>query len=186
MSPMQQPFVQFQIGYAANSASAVTDADTSITDVYVQYEAGPLGVYAGSVKQDAATSVAKKDFTAIGIKYDLGMAKVGFTMSQGDASATTNEDDTKTTMLSVAVPVGSGLTAHLVYGKAELENNTDAEGTGYTVALTKALSKRTTVYGAYTNTKSEANGKFAMTGVTAPATNGQDPSALTFGVAHSF
>jgi predicted porin len=176
---------QAQIGYRANGSADVTDGDDSITDIYVQYEAGPLGVYIGSTKEDAGTSVAKKDFTAIGVKYDFGMAKVGFTMSQADASATTNADDTKTTMVSLAVPVGSGLTAHLVYGKAELENNAGVEGSGYTVALTKAFSKRTTVYGAYTNTKSDANGSFSMTGVTAP-TAGEDPSALTFGVMHSF
>ena len=177
--------IQVSLGYRANGSADATDGDDAITDIYVQYEAGPLGVYVSSAKQDGATSVAERDFMAVGVKYDFGMASVGVTMSQADASATTNSDDVKTSMVSVAVPVGSGLKAHLVYAKAELENNAGVEGSGYTVAVTKAFSKRTTVYGAYTNTKSDTNGTFAMRGVSTPAA-GEDPSALTFGIVHSF
>jgi hypothetical protein len=62
---------------------------------------------------------------------------------------------------------------------------TAGEGKGYTVAVTKALSKRTTVYAAYTAITNQANATMSMVGTTA-GTAGLDPKATTVGISHTF
>lgn len=184
-SPTMSGF-SFQAGHATNNSTAVVDGKATISDIYLAYEQGPLGIYAGYTTQDGATSVAEKDFMTVGAKYDLGFMSLGYSYSQGDASATT-EEKTKTHIASAAVPLGNGFTAHAVLGSAKLDKTTNGDGSGYTLAVTKAMSKRTTLYGAYTSVNSDAGASFSMTGVTANTTTaGKDPSAITLGVSHSF
>lgn len=172
-----------QFGISNNNSSATADANDSITDIYVQYEAGPLGVYAGATEKDGA-GVGKTDFKAIGAKYNFGPVAVGYTYSVADAS-TANDNETKVHMLSAVYPLGNGLALHGVYAAAKLEGGNNQDGKGYTVALTKALSKRTSLYGAFTDTDAKTGAAFSMTGVTARGL-GVDTSAVTVGVSHSF
>lgn len=172
-----------QVGYTSNNSSATTDANDSITDFYVQYEAGALGVYAGVTEKDGV-GTGKTDFKAIGAKYNFGPIAVGYTYSASDAS-TSNDNETKTHMLSAVYPLGNGLAVHGVYAQAKLEGGNNQNGKGYTLALTKTLSKRTMLYGAYTDTNAESSATFGMTGVTAGGA-GVDLSAVTVGVSHSF
>jgi predicted porin len=178
-----------ELGYTLNTTSAATDAGTSTTDVYVKYVNGPLGIHFSNAQTAAATAVAETDFRAIGISYNAGFASFGLSTSKGDYSAT-DSASIKTTIASVKVPLAGGLAAHGVIGNAKSDSASNAKGSGYTFALTKALSKRTTVYGAYTSTESEAGAQFAMTGVTATNVSGyaagQDMSAVTIGISHSF
>ncbi len=177
--------VSFELGYAnANGSSAVADANSgNIADVFVQYESGPLGVYFGKTQKDAATAAAETDFMAFGVKYDFGTFSVGYTGSSADTDTGANK--TKTNVLSAKMPLGGGLALQGVYANASIEN-TSNKGSGVTVALTKALSKRTTVYGAYTSTESKG-GRYAMPLVTSPAADTTaDASALSVGISHSF
>jgi predicted porin len=191
-SPVMNGF-QIQVGFASGNAAAadgtavsITDAQADVTDVYVQYEQGPLGIYAGRAKKSNPVPATATDFQGIGAKYDFGFAAVGVTLSSADANFTTGKVDTM--VASAKVPLGAGLNAHAVYAQAEVAGTAQSEGSGYTLALTKALSKRTTVYGAYTTADSGANGKFAMTGVTLNTTSaaGVDQKAITLGINHSF
>ena len=66
-----------------------------------------------------------------------------------------------------------------------------AKGTGFTLAYAYALSKRTNLYASYATKRNNALATFGLnsssTKVMPPATApGSDPSALTFGVRHSF
>ncbi len=178
-----------EVGYTLNTTSAATDAGTSTTDVYLKYVNGPLSVHFSNAQTAAATAVEETDFRAVGIAYNAGFASFGLSTSKGDYSAT-NSNSIKTTIASVKVPLAGGMAAHGVIGSAKSDVASTAKGSGYTFALTKALSKRTTVYGAYTSTEAEAGAQFSMTGVTATNATGfaagQDMSAVTIGISHSF
>lgn len=174
-----------QIGRSTNANGAVADAGTELTGYSVTYDDGRLKAIAGKVKLNAATTVAERDFTAYGAAYDFGVASVGASYATGDVSTT---GDVKSTVkqASVKVPLGAGLAAHAVYAIAKDGTQATAgEGKGYTVAVTKALSKRTSVYAAYTDITNEANATMSMVGTTA-GTAGLDPKATTVGISHSF
>jgi len=174
-----------QIARSTNANGSTTDAGTEITGYSVTYDDGKLKFRAGQVKLAAATTVAERDFTAYGAAYDFGVASVGASYATGDVSTT---GDVKSTVkqASVRVPLGAGLAAHGVYSiTKDGTQATDGEGKGYTLALTKALSKRTSVYAAYTAITNQANATMAMIGTTA-GTAGLDPKATTVGISHTF
>jgi len=165
-----------EVGYS--NAAATTDATTdvtngTITSAAVKYEAGKLGVYAGTTSAKISASYDQTD-KFYGVKYDFGVASVGLgqrTVKGVDATENTNYGDLKSTMFSVAAPVpmlGAGVKAHLGYIKADssVANRTAttasssaigvADNKKTTYALTKAFSKRTTGYVAYINTNYDA------------------------------
>jgi predicted porin len=174
-----------QIGRSTNANGSTTDAGTEITGYSVTYDDGKLKLLAGQAKLNAATTVAKRDFTAYGAAYNFGAFSVGGSYATGDVSTT---GDVKSTVkqASVRVPLGAGLAAHGVYAITKDGTQASAgEGKGYTLAVTKALSKRTTVYAAYTSITNEANATMSMVGTTA-GTAGLDPKATTVGISHTF
>jgi predicted porin len=174
--------LSLELGFATNASTATTDAQTDISDVFLKYEKGPLKALIGNAKQNNATSTSKADFTAYGVSYDFGVASVGLSGSSADANLA---GDVKTTILSAKAPLGNGLAVHLVRGTASVSGVSNAEGSGTTIALTKAMSKRTTVYAGYTSVSSKSAATFTMTGVTAGALD-SDPTAMTVGISHSF
>ena len=174
-----------QIGRSTNANGSTTDAGTELTGYSVTYDDGKLKLIAGQVKLDAATTVAERDFTAYGAAYDFGAFTVGGSYAEGDVSTTGTVKST-VKQVSVRVPLGAGVSAHGVYAiTKDGTQATNGEGKGYTVALTKALSKRTTAYAAYTAVTNEANATMSMIGTTA-GTAGLDPRATTVGISHSF
>jgi predicted porin len=179
-----------EFGYTANANDSVTDAGTSITDLTVKYTNGPMAVYLGSSKQDNATAANKADFRTLGVSYNAGFASFGFTTSSADVrgGAANSAGRVKTSVASAKVPLSNGLAVHAVMANASESGVANAKGNGYTVALTKALSKRTTVYGGYTSSTSDSAAAFAMAGntLTGATTDGTDQSAVTIGVSHSF
>lgn len=175
-----------QVGRATNAAGTTTDANADQTSYHVKFEQGAFKAHVGYQKTDAATAVAERDFTAYGVSYDLGVAAVSYVYGEGDVS-TTGTVKSKGHVASVKVPLANGFAAHGVYAIAkDGAQAADGQGKGYTVALTKALSKRTTVYGAYTAVDNEASSSMTMTGATAPTAAGLDTKAITVGVNHSF
>ncbi len=175
-----------EIGYTANAETAVTDAGTSLTDVLLKYSNGPLTVLFGSTKGDNTTSATETDFRALGISYNAGFASFGYTTSSADVKDQTSR--VKTNVFSAKMPLANGLALHGVLANAKESGTAGAKGNGYTVAVTKALSKRTTVYGGYTSSTSDTAAAFAMVGntLTGATTDGTDQSAVTIGVSHSF
>ena len=175
-----------QIGRASNAAGATTDANTDQTSAHVKFEKGAFRLHAGYQKTDGATTAAERDFTAYGVSYDFGFAAVSYVYGEGDVS-TTGDVTNKGQVASVKIPLANGYAAHGVYATSKNgAQNTDNDGKGYTVALTKALSKRTTLYAAYTAVDNEANSSMVMTGTSAPGAAGGDTRATTLGVSHTF
>lgn len=175
-----------QIGRASNAAGSTTDANTDQTSYHVKFEKGALRLHAGYQKTDGATSVAERDFTAYGASYDLGFAAVSYVYGEGDTS-TTGDVKSKGQVASVKVPLSNGFAAHGVYATTKNgAQSSDNEGKSYTAMITKAFSKRTTMYAAYTTVDNQANSSMAVTGTTAPGTAGLDTKATTVGISHVF
>jgi general bacterial porin, GBP family len=177
-----------QAGWAsANNVGSTTDTSGDHKGALVGYDDGRLKLFAGFHKVDATAAAGDRDFRAFGAAYDLGYAQVGVTYAEGDVN-NANGADNKSTQGSVRVPLGNGFAAHAVYAVAkDGAQSTDGEGKGYTVGVTKALSKRTTLYAAYTAVDNEANAKMYMAGQgAAPATAGLDTKTMYVGLAHSF
>jgi len=177
-----------QVGFgSANNAGATTDTAGDQKGALVGYDDGRLKLFAGIHKVDATSTAGERDFTVYGAAYDLGYAQVGLTYAEGDVN-NTNEAKNKNTQGSVRVPLSAGFALHGVYAVAkDGAQATAGEGKGYTVGVSKALSKRTSLYAAYSAVDNEANAKMYMAGqVAAPATAGLDTKTTTIGLVHAF
>jgi GBP family porin len=187
-----------QVGYANPGASAtnaegtIAAATSSVVNsYYAQYVAGPASLYAGMESKKISTTYNQEQ-TVLGAKYNFGFATVGLTHSTADGSteSTKSTDEVKSTRLSVSAPVaalGKGITAHVVYFKDTTGDGSSALGTnsaetapvalnendGYTLALTKAFSPRTTAYVFYKDQD------YKLTSVA-------DTKTLGVGIRHSF
>ena len=132
-----------------------------------------------------ATNTAVRSQTAMtyGGSYDLGMAKLSFTMSkvEGAGATATVESVNKTRQYSVRVPVGA---YELVASTGGLKRttsgaiNNDFKGSFYGVNYN--MSKRTVAY-VYTGSEKDA----AVTAVSATAANYKDTKSVV-GLRHSF
>lgn len=184
-SPVIKGF-QVVAGRATNNVGATTDANTTQNGVAIRYQNGPIKAGLGYQKNDGA-GFAKKDTTTAGVAYDFNVASVGVAYARGDNS-TTADVTSSSTVASVRVPLSASYAAHAVY--AQTENGASAsnnKGHGYTLALTNALSKRTTLYAAYSKVNNQANSSMAMFNATsAPTAAGIDTQSFGLGINHSF
>jgi predicted porin len=177
---------QFQIGYTSGNTNAnTTDSKAEQQGVSFAYNSGPLRVVGGTHKAKGTSGPLDRDLTAFGAQYDFGVVSVGAFMSKADLNLS---GDAKYQSVSARMPLGDGLAVHGVYQAAKISGAANNKGSGYTLALTKAMSKRTTLYAAYTDVDNKSAGQFTMygtTGTNTPAA-GRDPSAFTVGIAHTF
>jgi predicted porin len=154
---------QLQAGYAsANSAPSsstglITEATTGdITSYMVSYVAGPLRAYAAQQEKKADLATNDSDETVFGLAYDAGFASFGVARQSGDVDATKGYTQTNYT---VAVPVkalGSGVKVHAGYLVSEDDKASNNDITTTRLAITKALSKRTTVYAAFSSADNDS------------------------------
>lgn len=183
ISPVFNGF-QIDAGFSSGNAStAIADGNVAETSILVSYKVGNLGVYAGQHGVDGVT-VAKKDYRALGVRYDFGMAAVGVLLAKGDPESASDSLDRTNTIITVNAPLGGGLTAHASKMNSKIQDSA-FKASGYLVALTKDMSKRTTAYAAYT-TVTNATGVATTWGGVTTAVLGQDPKAITIGVSHKF
>lgn len=176
-----------QLGYASgNNSGATSDNQADQQGVFLRYRGDRLKAQVGYQKNDGTTKAAQRDFTAAGVSYDFGFASVGVSHAEGDVS-TTGSVTSKSSTASVRVPLSNGVSLLGVYAIAEDgTQSSNGKGTGYTVGLTKDLSKRTTLYAAYNTVDNEANSSMWMFGSTAPTSAGLDTSVSMVGIKHVF
>jgi predicted porin len=179
-----------QYGNAQPGATATAENTAlNITSAVVKYEAGKLGVYAGMESRKVTTSFDQKQ-TMYGVKYDFGPVALGafYSVQDGAAgtvgtggatpAAPTGEDtarELKQTRLTAAAPVaalGKGVSVHAAYLKNESATVVNTDYTETKLALTKAFSKRTTGYVAYSMKDLELDGS--------------DTNTATVGIRHVF
>lgn len=151
-------------GYAANPSNGIYYASPSMGGVsgafstnlkegsdnqsnafHVKYEGGP--VYAGVAYQVDKVTGGDTKFTRVNGSYDLGVAKL--LAGYGNVKA----GSAKTTDLSFGadVPLGANLTLSAGYASSKADGAERASGLGLGVAY--SMSKRTTVYGGFLDTK---------------------------------
>ncbi len=171
-----------------SAASRLTDgtAETQ-TGIRVDYAKGPLKLAAGQTKgKNEGVAANDRKLTAFGGSYDFGVISVGYTFVEAEPSTTVKHEYN---LFSARLPLSNGFAIHGVYQTAENKTATDEKAAGYTLALTKTLSKRTTAYAAYTDLDNKgANAGYGMRGTGAPSAAGdaRDPSAFAVGVLHTF
>jgi predicted porin len=172
------------IAAGAASSFAETTANESLTGVRVDYVQGKLKLAAGQTKgKSEGASTSDRKLTAYGASYDFGVASVGYSFVEAEPNSTTSHEYN---LLSAKVPLKNGFALHGVYQTAEA-NTANEEAKGYTLAVTKALSKRTTVYAAYSDLDNKgASAGYGMRGTGAPGAVNQDPNAFAVGVLHTF
>lgn len=175
-----------QIGGTNNGSGTTSDAGGEQQAVSLTFKKGALTAGAGYY-QASGSGVAKKDSKTAALGYDFGVVFVGASYAEADNSTTA---DVKSTVseLRATMPLANGVKAHAIYAVGEDGSQASAnKGTGYTLALTKDLSKRTSLYAAYTSVTNEANSAMYMNyQTTTPGTDGLDPKAISIGIAHQF
>jgi GBP family porin len=180
--------VQVEIGFqGGNGSSATSDGKTDVLDLAASYEQGPLGIYVARADSDATTAGTARTSTAFGAKYDLGVVSVGaFTRK---AEMNNSIGDITINQASARMPLGDGLALHGVYATGKIKDVNNGKGSGFIVGVTKALSKRTTVYGMFSEVDSKSGASFVMPGLnggSSAAVDGADPKAVTIGISHTF
>jgi predicted porin len=171
-------------GLGENKTAAL--AATKNVSLNIMYVAGPLLVgyaYQAEDARVAATTVpapgaaayntAKNKYNLFAGSYDFGVAKLVGGYNQAKSGATKDKEY----QLGVNVPVTSAaaIAAGVSKSKSEVAGN-DNDGTGYSLVGTYNLSKRTTLYAGYENTKVEKTNGTSTTKVSNFAT----------GVRHTF
>ena len=159
-----------------NSAGGSTD----VLSLNLMYAAGPLAIVYGHQEEEqgqalATTAQDTRKFDMIGGSYNFGVAKL-----VGDyAVAKDNARKDKTYQLGVSVPMGA-FTLAAGYTKEESTGagQADLDGKGYSLVATYDMSKRTTLYVGYENTKTE---NVQLTGIQESKRNN-----LVGGVRHLF
>lgn len=186
------------VNYTANALAAESTANPNANNtawmVSGTYENGPIaaGLVYANLNMAAANS-DRKDW-ALGGSYDFTVAKLSATYQSTKLDAATSPASDKDSVLSVSVsvPVTAAGAVHLQYAKNSIKSTAAADNTsGYAVAYTHAMSKRTTAYAGYSTTR---NGGDNLTGALigvgnngyAPAVAGENTSILAAGINHKF
>jgi len=179
------------IGYAFGEDKTASASANDTTSLNVMYKSGPFAV--GYGRQNEEHPDKDSTFDLIGASYDLGAAKLMASWSQSKyntislgANATktigsaSGDAKDKEYQLGVNFPMGS-FTTYFGYGnsKVDVAGTERANADGYVLAVTYALSKRTTAYAGYTTATRKRNVGLAG------ATEGKN-TTTTFGLSHAF
>jgi GBP family porin len=181
--------IQFQAGYAtANTQTSISTSSTTggttaeatngdVTSYMVSYAQGPIKLYAAKQEEKVTLDANNLKETILGASYDAGVASFGVAYQDSEAGSA---KQVKQTIYSAAMPVpalGSGVKLHAAYAVFTNDSTANADINTTRVAVTKALSKRTTVYAAYSSADHDA----------ATTNNpGKTVTNMAVGVAHSF
>lgn len=162
-----------------NNVLAKGNDSTDNLSLHVKYANGPLLVGYAYQQQDSANP-ANKDtkFNLLAGSYDFGVAKLvaGYNTVKRQQTATLGGED-KEYQFGVQAPLGA-VTLYAGYANSENETTggvTVSERSGYNLAATYALSKRTTAYAGYKNVEIDSG-----------AGKGNEINAFAVGVRHTF
>jgi len=120
------------------------NADDTLVGFMVGYKAGAMNVALGI--QDEKT---KNKYTMLAGSYNFGVASVSAGYNMRDGATTAGGEDTELSV-GVTVPVGKvSLSAGYANSKTEVSGATTLKASGFGVAATYSLSKRTRLYAGY-------------------------------------
>lgn len=153
------------------------------------YGSGPLllTAYYQSVKGTATPVVETKE-TGIGGGYTIGALRL--VAGWGKADPEGNANNTQQMHLGAGYKVGAGeFYGQVTQLKREAATGPEPKATLFGIGYTHGLSKRTTLYASFGQTKNNDTGNFALVNAAtafAPAAAGQDPKAFALGIRHQF
>lgn len=164
------------VSYSLGENKTATLGASSITSLNLTYGAGPVAVQFGYQVEDSNLTGDDTTFTRLGGSYDFGVATAKLTYGKVTNVGNLNGADTTEYQIGVDVPVGAALTVSASYAQSD-DNATlgNQSRKGFGIAAAYTLSKRTFLYGGYTDNK------FSNAGA------GDDKvSILAVGVQHKF
>lgn len=171
LSPSFNGFkVQLQTFMGENASNDTTNGKNSGSGngLRATYDNGPLSVALANAKYDTALNT-KHEGTNFGASYDLGVAKVmGVYSEDQDSTSGVKADKVKGTLIGATAPLGAGV-AKIAFSNGKQGSTVDTDKTA--IGYVYNLSKRTSLYTAYAQTK--------------PKT-GDKTTAFDLGVSHSF
>lgn len=186
-------------GYSADTGSGYQTGTSMFgksTSVGATYAMGDLKIGASVTQGDyslagTAASTTKARDTILAASYNLGVVELGLVAASSDLDKNSNASSLigkrSVTAISAKAPLANGLA---ILGSIQtMKNNgesSDNKARGFQVAVTKDLSKRTTVYVVHSSVDNNSNVAFATRGMIAPASAGDDASATLVGIRHSF
>ena len=177
--------IRVHIGFTPRDGSnANTAASSKAHGGITSYQAeGTLAGFrfraGGGTVKDAQTGAGTSatgdtDVMGFAVAYDLGMADVSVGYQKQDNPGASADVDQ--TVVSVKVPLGGGLDVRANYSMTDQDGASALDSDLYTIAVVKALSKRTNLFGYYQNTSFDQ----AATAATS------DTSRVGVRVSHSF
>jgi predicted porin len=136
-------------GFGENKAAGLDSTDN--LSLHIKYANGPLLVGYGHQTQKAAAGSDTR-YNLIAGSYDFGVAKLvgGYNIAKRAQTLTVGGED-KEYQVGVQAPIGA-FTLYAGYANAKNETNAGVaveKRTGFDLAATYALSKRTTAYAGY-------------------------------------
>lgn len=161
------PEVAGFVGSFSYSFGEDKTATTSATRIYSfsgMYANGPFTIGIGYINGESdlladlvGASSADARATRIAGTYDLGAAQLLASIGRGKAELGGDEGKVSEWEIGVNVPLSSALTFSVGYARSkERFNGVDTfKTTGFGAAVSYALSKRTTAYAGFNNTKGE-------------------------------
>ena len=196
VAPTFVPGLSTQVQYSTavgGSTTVGTEDSTGNGKAYglsAQYAAGPFGASLGYISVKTASNVKDTGLLLSG-SYDFGAAKVVAYFEQDKTSSAATPEKTKLYGAKVVVPVATNFTLSAGLSKAKDTAKTTVDGDDATIIAIKAvydLSKRTSVYGLFTNVDNAKASTLAVGGLTGAAlpAAGNNSRGLAFGVKHAF
>jgi predicted porin len=152
------------VGYTGKdngTSTAAVVAHEGISSVQLKGKIGGLDVAVGGGSIKYATGTDKVSGLSVG--YNLGVAQVSLNTQKQDIKLV-NTDRTET-ILAAKIPLGNGLDARFAYSSYDIATTTTGDFNKTTVALAKALSKRTNVYAMYRKTNNQGSADVSEMGL---------------------
>lgn len=161
--------------YALDENVAPATANSEITAFNLRYRAGPLDVGLGYQEQDNAAANLDREYTVLSAGYNFGVVRVSGQIHNAKQRSGLKDSDYA---IGVAMPLGA-FTVSAGYASSTTKNNgvKTADGEAFAFGATYALSKRTSLYGAYL----DGDVKNPSTGATTT-----DRKLYSVGVVHNF
>ncbi len=182
--------INYSAAVGATESVANPNANTTAWMASGTYENGPIAAGLVYAKANSPTANSDRNDWALGGSYDFKVAKLSATYqtTKLDAVAGPASNRDKVYSVSLAVPVTAAGAVHFQYAKNSIASTAAADNTsGYALAYTHGLSKRTTAYAGYSRMN---NGAGAQVGIAnngiAPVVGDQNASVLAAGIRHSF
>jgi len=114
--------------YGATATAATTTTDAEFTDLYVQYNTGPMQLRAAvaGASDMGDTQGDSMDATTVGVTYDFGMASASLQISNIESVTSGVAYDVDGSAFNLTVPMASG---RLIFNYAEQGDQKQANAT---------------------------------------------------------